>query len=177
LDVLVVNDDSDDASLLFGNGDGSFSVEQRLSSADAPRAAAVEDMDGDGISDMVFANHGCSLSVLLGQGGGSFASEQRFTIGNGHGLSKQLRLSDLNGDGRLDALAVNAFTDSIGVLVGREARPCFADFNGDGTVDTRDVLAFLNAWAAQDASSDCDGNGVIDTRDVLCFLNAWTTGC
>ena len=54
---------------------------------------------------------------------------------------------------------------------------CSADFNGDGLVDTRDVLAFLNAWAASDPASDCDANGAIDTRDVLCFLNAWTAGC
>jgi probable HAF family extracellular repeat protein len=54
---------------------------------------------------------------------------------------------------------------------------CAADFNADGAVDTRDVLAFLNAWTAQDPSSDCDANGVIDTRDVLCFLNTWTAGC
>jgi len=54
---------------------------------------------------------------------------------------------------------------------------CYADFNGDGVVDTRDVLAFLNAWNGGDPSSDCDGNGVIDTRDVLCFLNLWNAGC
>lgn len=54
---------------------------------------------------------------------------------------------------------------------------CQADFNGDGVVDTRDVLAFLNAWSAQHAAADCDGNGLIDTRDVLCFLNLWTAGC
>lgn len=54
---------------------------------------------------------------------------------------------------------------------------CYADFNGDGTVDTRDVLAFLNAWNAKNSSSDCDGNSLIDTRDVLCFLNLWNTGC
>jgi hypothetical protein len=56
-------------------------------------------------------------------------------------------------------------------------RGCYADFNRDGVVDTRDVLAFLNAWASMDSESDCDRNGVIDTRDVLCFLNAWNTGC
>lgn len=54
---------------------------------------------------------------------------------------------------------------------------CAADFNADGALDTRDVLAFLNTWTAQDPASDCDGNGVIDTRDVLCFLNLWNTGC
>ncbi|MBK7406196.1 MAG: hypothetical protein IPJ41_16725 [Phycisphaerales bacterium] len=58
-----------------------------------------------------------------------------------------------------------------------KAGGCFADFNGDGLVDTRDVIAFLNAWSANDASSDCDGNGLVDTRDVICFLNGWTAGC
>lgn len=54
---------------------------------------------------------------------------------------------------------------------------CVGDFNGDGVVDTRDVIAFLNAWSAGQASADCDGNGIVDTRDVICFLNAWTAGC
>ncbi|MBK7405848.1 MAG: hypothetical protein IPJ41_14820 [Phycisphaerales bacterium] len=56
-------------------------------------------------------------------------------------------------------------------------KACAADFNGDGAANTLDVLAFLNAWAATDASADFDGNGVIDSRDVLAFLNAWTAGC
>ena len=54
---------------------------------------------------------------------------------------------------------------------------CPGDFNGDGLVDTRDVIAFLNAWVAKQASADCDNNGSVDTRDVLCFLNLWTSGC
>jgi len=54
---------------------------------------------------------------------------------------------------------------------------CYADYNGDGIVDTRDVLAFLNDWAAGADAADCDGNGVVDTRDVICFLNAWNAGC
>jgi hypothetical protein len=54
---------------------------------------------------------------------------------------------------------------------------CIGDFDGNGVVDTRDVIAFLNAWNAGDAASDCDGNSIIDTRDVICFLNAWNAGC
>lgn len=54
---------------------------------------------------------------------------------------------------------------------------CVADFNADGAVDTRDVIEFLNAWAAGDGSADIDGNGAVDTRDVIAFLNAWTVGC
>jgi hypothetical protein len=54
---------------------------------------------------------------------------------------------------------------------------CFADFNGDGAVDTRDVVAFLNSWNADDAAANCDGNGAIDSRAVICFLNVWAVGC
>ena len=57
------------------------------------------------------------------------------------------------------------------------AEPCYADFNGDGTVDTRDVLAFLNAWTADDPRADFTGDGEINTLDVLAFLNAWSAGC
>jgi len=54
---------------------------------------------------------------------------------------------------------------------------CEADFNQDGSTDTRDVVAFLNAWSAGDSAADIDGNGVIDTRDLVAFLNLWNTGC
>ncbi len=54
---------------------------------------------------------------------------------------------------------------------------CPPDFNGDGLVDTRDVLAFLNAWSSGDPRADFNGDGLVDTRDVLAFLNAWTAGC
>ncbi len=54
---------------------------------------------------------------------------------------------------------------------------CPADFNDDGDIDTRDVMAFLNAWMRKEPRSDFDGDGVIDTRDVLAFLNQWTGGC
>ncbi|HZW08946.1 MAG TPA: GC-type dockerin domain-anchored protein [Phycisphaerales bacterium] len=60
-----------------------------------------------------------------------------------------------------------------------EYRGCFcaADFDGNGVVDTRDVIAFLNAWTSGDGSADTDGNGAIDTRDVIAFLNLWAAGC
>jgi hypothetical protein len=58
-----------------------------------------------------------------------------------------------------------------------QASRCPADFNNDGSANTLDVLAFLNAWNADDPSSDIDGNGEIDTRDVLAFLNLWNRDC
>ena len=57
------------------------------------------------------------------------------------------------------------------------ASACPADFNGDGSVDSRDVLAFLNTWAAGDSSADFNSDGVINTMDVIDFLNAWNEPC
>lgn len=57
------------------------------------------------------------------------------------------------------------------------ASSCPADFNGDGVADIRDVVEFLNAWAAKDPAADFNGDGLIDTRDFLAFLNAWSAGC
>lgn len=54
---------------------------------------------------------------------------------------------------------------------------CAADFDGDGRVDSRDAIAFLNAFAAGDPRADLDGNGLLDTLDVLAFLNLFAAGC
>jgi hypothetical protein len=68
----------------------------------------------------------------------------------------------------------SATSGEFEILAGDE---CVADFNGDGTVNTVDVLAFLNAWTAGDASGDLNGDGTNNTLDVLAFLNAWSAGC
>ena len=54
---------------------------------------------------------------------------------------------------------------------------CPADFNDDGDLNTLDVLAFLNAWNADDPAADFNDDGTVDTLDVLAFLNAWNGGC
>lgn len=69
-------------------------------------------------------------------------------------------------------------SDNVGVdstPIGYEY--CGGDFNGDCNVNTQDVLAFLNAWVANQRSADCNGDGNINTVDVLCFLNLWASGC
>lgn len=54
---------------------------------------------------------------------------------------------------------------------------CLADFNTDGMLDTRDLVAFLNAWAAGDDSADWDGDGDVNTSDLIEYLGAWSAGC
>lgn len=54
---------------------------------------------------------------------------------------------------------------------------CDADFNLDQIVDTRDFIAYLNAWTGHDPRADFDGNFLFNTRDFIAFLNAWADGC
>lgn len=52
-----------------------------------------------------------------------------------------------------------------------------ADTDLNARVDTRDVLRYLNAWAAQSGEADFDGDGVIDAADfqayIAVFLRDW----
>ena len=59
--------------------------------------------------------------------------------------------------------------------------PCPGDFNSDGFLDTRDWMAFMNAWVAHDPSADFNGDGVFNTLDWLAwgnsFEDAWYGAC
>ena len=54
---------------------------------------------------------------------------------------------------------------------------CDADLDANGWIDTRDFIAFLQAWAGGNPIADWDGNGSIDTEDFSAYLNDWVAGC
>ena len=54
---------------------------------------------------------------------------------------------------------------------------CRADFNFDGMLDTRDFLAFLNAFNAQEWVADYNRDGTINTLDLGAFVNDISFGC
>lgn len=58
-----------------------------------------------------------------------------------------------------------------------DATRCPPDLTGDGVLDTRDIIEFLNRWAAGDPAADWDGDGDVDGEDVTAFLWAWLAGC
>jgi hypothetical protein len=77
----------------------------------------------------------------------------------------------------LSTVTVDGVSTAFGMEFDLPPRECTGDFDDDANVDTRDLIAFLNAWASADPAADCDANGAIDTRDMICFLNAWNAGC
>jgi hypothetical protein len=153
-DLIVVNHDSGDLSILFGRGDGTFAPEQRVDATTAPFALAVGDVNGDRIPDLVVLDSTAGPIqgvVLLGRGNGTFAPPIPLTLPPDTNYAVgSLRLADVNGDRKLDILFNDNLSGTV-LLLGhgdgtfgppvvvqpRDGGPALAvaDLNGDGKLD------------------------------------------
>jgi len=157
-DLVTANADSNDVSVLLQQPDQSFAPAPGSPfsvRAFAPVSVAVADLNADGFADIVTANQGSSsVSVLLGQPNTTFvtAPSSPLQVGDGPAFVATV---DLNGDGLLDLVTANSYSDDVSVLlqqvdhtfspapesplsVGAGAGPrwlAFADINSDGMLD------------------------------------------
>ena len=115
---------SGDVSLLLGNGDGTLQPARVASVGNNfPRQCIAGDFNGDGKLDLALVNSAKpgTVDVILGNGDGTFQPPtQPFTIAENAGISGAA--ADVNQDGKLDLLVVNALNE-VSVVLG----------NGDGT--------------------------------------------
>src|SRR5258708_28294916 len=66
LDLVVVNQNSNNVSVLLSNGSGTFAPAVNYTAGDLPLAVAIHDFNGDGKLDLAGANsHSSNLSDLL----------------------------------------------------------------------------------------------------------------
>ncbi len=88
--------------------------------------AALADLDGDGLSDVVATNrYDSTLTVRLGGDGGNFGEPRDFAAGD---AVDDLLLADVNGDQKMDAIVIAPF--EVGSLLG----------NGDGSFGPRRLI-------------------------------------
>src|SRR5207247_8508847 len=111
---------SHSASVMLGNGDGTFRAVVQLDTGEDPLSVAIADLDGDGHPDLVTANQSSNtISVFLGNGDGTFGSTGVAI----HAWS--VAVADFNADGTPDLAALGGSSGSgvVSVLLG----------NGDGS--------------------------------------------
>jgi hypothetical protein len=152
-------------TILFGNGDGTFTTGPTVQPAGVQSYATMigGDFNGDGKADLaVLSYNGYSTSyitVLLGKGNGAFATPLTGQVYNqpvtgGDVILGTLVAADFNGDGKLDVAVVGDYVSSGGVtiLLG----------NGDGTFTAAGPNLDLGADFGLIATGDFNGDGIPD---------------
>jgi len=167
------------ATVIFGNGDGSFQAPVYLENHSYADSIAVADLKGDGNAD-VLAVMSADLGVFLGNGDGTFQTMPEVLF---YGESPFAIIpADFNGDGVPD-IAVSAKM-GMGVMLGKgdgtfgplldysSGTPvAVADFNGDGKEDLVIVFSGYNSVLVAPGN----GDGSFGTSVAYTVPNATAT--
>jgi FG-GAP-like repeat/Abnormal spindle-like microcephaly-assoc'd, ASPM-SPD-2-Hydin len=155
LDVVEPDFVNDSADVYLGNGDGTFqNAIEYPAGIGYPFFVTVGDFNGDGIADIAVISDGATFSVLLGNGSGGFNPPIVSTSTNALG---EMWAADVNGDGKLDLIAVglNNGSSNVAVFLG----------NGNGTFQPEVDYAVPEGLAAI-AVGDFNGDGILDLASV-----------
>jgi len=154
-DVVVVDATplAQKATAFLGRGDGTFTASGSSSTDFGPEAAALGDLNGDGIDDVVtsdsFSFIGLpptfSITVLLSDGHGGFASSTTYPTASGPVSGA---IGDLNADGARDVVVAGVVGNGLAVYAN----------NGTGTLTQVTVPAVATAPQTP-AIADVDGDG------------------
>ena len=121
LDIVTAHYFDDEVGVLLGQASGGFAAVRAYpaGTGSRPSSVALGDVNGDGRLDIVITNRGTSSAgVSLGQAGGTFAAFATYALGAGS-TPDDVALGDVNGDGRLDIVAVNTATRGVEILLGQ----------------------------------------------------------
>ena len=134
-----------------------------------PNDVVAIDLDGDGHVDLVVSNVGTeerSVAVLSGRGDGTFEGPVTHHVG---ATPARLDVIDLNADGRLDVVTMNATDETISVLLA---------LAGGGFAPAEDygVGSFLSDLAVADLDGDERPEVVVVNREDRTLTIRWNDG-
>ncbi len=118
LDLAIVNEGSDDLSVLMGDGSSGFTTADSpcptpCAMRETPLFTTAADFDSDGQLDLATAGTGSTVVQLLLSGEGV---PNNFVIAGA--TPRAVETGDLNGDGRADLVTVNAGADTYSSFLG-----------------------------------------------------------
>lgn len=181
-DLAVANVSSNFISILEGNGDGTFNASENIAiNGSGAYNVSVEDIDGDGIEDLVVGTTSSEVVVLQGEGNSNFSLSQ--TANTGAFLSSTFTTADLDNDGNADVLGIRdrdlvvlnndgngnlEATETIEVSGYGSYSLTNGDFNGDGITDLAVADGGVSILISNGDGSFNDSvvDGITDTREI-----------
>lgn len=148
LDLVTKDYNSYSTTVWFGNGNGTFRVGQSYSTYSAPTDVVLQDVDNNGVLDMLVGGSGGELTARLGLGNGTFGAESVVFSGPGSPITN-VSVGDLNNDGNLDAVVSNGNNQAFAML-------------GTGGGTFTNVRTYAANIGVIDALADIDSDGVLD---------------
>ncbi len=133
LDLLVPNFGTETnfgatVAVLYGNGDGTFQAESDINTTTNPRYAAVADLNGDGIPDLILsvddgATNFQGIDIYLQNPVGTFTLAYQYGTQQDTSLHvpvpTYVRVANVNGDGNPDLVYTNSNYGTVGILYGK----------------------------------------------------------
>ena len=105
-DIATVNSGSDDVTMLFGNGNGTFRSGISFGVGRSPMFLTSGELNHDGKLDLIVAETGSDgILVLLGKGNGFFEPPAFYPSGKGPTF---VSVGDVDGDGDADLVVANS---------------------------------------------------------------------
>ena len=158
-DILTANSDSQDVSVLVGDGAGGFrpAAASPVPTGIASHLIACADLTGDGHPDVAVTSHDSHDVVILpGDGAGGFDATSRLRIAalsSGEPHNHGLLAIDLDSDGDLDIVTTNQAEGSVSVLHG----------DGEGSFTPAPGSPFpVGRMPYLPTAGDVDGDGRLD---------------
>src|SRR5580700_4876051 len=120
LDLAIVNQTTNNVTILLGNGNATFNLAtgSPFAVGTFPVAIATGDLNNDSHPDLVVVNQSDgTVSVLLGNGDGTFTAATNSPLATGQSPTA-VTVTDFNGDGIPDFAVTDPQTDSVSVFLG-----------------------------------------------------------
>jgi hypothetical protein len=171
MDLAVTNFNSNTITILFGNGQGAFSVQPSVSTGTNPRGIAAADFSGDGYPDIVVANSGSNnVGLLLNNGSGGFGTETTYSTGLRQPWA--VAVGDFNNDQILDiVVGFDNIYNLIEVFLGQTTNGAFSGFGPQSQYSTGSTQGAPISVAV----GDLNGDGNLDVA-VAVQSQQGTTG-
>ena len=151
-------------SVLRGRGDGTFGPQSQSPAGSRVKYAIVQDVDEDGLLDIVTANEGANTVSLQGNGNGTFDTPSSSAACQ---KPHEVQASDLNNDGHLDLVVACWFSNQVRSCWARARHVHLRRGPGGGTRPLSVAIGDFDADGRKDVVSANHGE-----KNLSLFLGA-----